>query len=201
MWDRWNATQAAGKPDPTDPTEPKREEPDWNQVRGADGEIYDKNPNGWKNPSNPSEGLINRNDPSTWDSGAQWDQGMSEWERSGLPYNHPQHMSNQPDHLKPPEGSPGGGGIFAEEPTADQIEAAAYAAGAPRNTSTLFSWTIWVDNVPITEQGYFNVPISLNGSGRNWSWEYDYDNAGAPQGARPAYGERSGGTFTVEPGP
>ena len=174
MWNSWNAAQAAGKPDPTDPTEPKREEPDWNQVRGADGEIYDKNPNGWKNPSNPSEGLINRNDPSTWDSGAQWDQGMSEWERSGLPYNHPQHMSNQPDHLKPSEGSPGGGGIFADfRPTNAQVESAARAAGVPSSTSTLFSWTIWVDNVPITEQGYFNVPTSVNGSGKNWSWEYD----------------------------
>ena len=199
VWDKWNAGQATGEPDPTDPTEPKREEPDWNQVRGADGEIYDKNPNGWKNPSNPSEGLINRNDPSTWQSGAQWDQGMSEWERSGLPYNHPQHMSNQPDHLKPPEGSPGGGGIFAEEPTNAQVESAAYAAGAPRDgIDVLFHWTDW-EGVP--QEGYFNVPISLNGSGRNWSWEYDYRSSGAPFNARPAYGERSGGNFTVEPGP
>ena len=199
VWDKWNAGQATGEPDPTDPTDPKREEPDWNQVRGADGQIYDKNPNGWKNPSNPSEGLINRNDPSTWQSGAQWDQGMSEWERSGLPYNHPQHMSNQPDHLKPPEGSPGGGGIFAEEPTNAQVESAAYAAGAPRDgIDVLFHWTDW-EGVP--QEGYFNVPISLNGSGRNWSWEYDYRSSGAPFNARPAYGERSGGNFTVEPGP
>ena len=199
MWDKWNAAQAAGEPDPTDPTEPKREEPGHGQVRGADGQIYDKNPNGWKNPSNPSEGLINRNDPSTWQSGAQWDQGMSEWERSGLPYNHPQHMSNQPDHLKPPEGSPGGGGIFAEEPTNSQVESAAYAAGAPRDgIDVLFHWTDW-EGVP--QEGYFNVPISLNGSGRNWSWEYDYRSSGAPFNARPAYGERSGGNFTVEPGP
>ena len=124
---------------------------------------------------------------------------MSEWERSGLPYNHPQHMSNQPDHLKPSEGSPGGGGIFAEEPTANQVEAAAYAAGAPRGgIDVLFRWTDW-EGIP--QEGYFNVPISLNGSGRNWSWEYDYRSSGAPFNARPAYGERYGGNFTVEPGP
>jgi hypothetical protein len=108
-------------------------------------------------------------------------------------------MSNQPDHLKPLEGSPGGGGIFAEEPTANQVEAAAYAAGAPRGgINVLFRWTDW-EGIP--QEGYFNVPISLNGSGRNWSWEYDYGSSDAPQGARPAYGERYGGNFTVEPGP
>ena len=200
LGDQWTAAQGTGEPDPTDPTEPKREEPDWNQVRGADGEIYDKNPNGWKNPSNPSEGLINRNDPSTWDSGAQWDQGMSEWERNDLPSNHPQHMSNQPDHLKPPEGSPGGGGIFADfRPTNAQVESAARDAGVPQGgVDVLFHWTDW-EGVP--QEGYFNVPISVEGSGRNWSWEYDYGSSGAPFNARPAYGERSGGNFTVEPGP
>tara|TARA_R110002167_G_scaffold68092_1_gene192318 strand:- start:44 stop:1909 length:1866 start_codon:yes stop_codon:yes gene_type:complete len=174
-------------------------EPNWNQVRGPDGKIYDKNPNGWKNPNNPSEGLIDRYNPSTWSSTAQWDTSLPDFQRENLPSTHPQHISNQPDHLKPLEGSPGGHGIFAEEPTNAQVESAAIAAGAPQGgINVLFQWTDW-EGTP--QEGYFNVPISLNGSGRNWSWEYDYRSSGAPSNARPAYGERYGGTFTVEPGP
>ena len=51
------------------------------------------------------------------------------------------------------------------------------------------------------QEGYFNVPISLSGSGKNWSWEYDYRSSGAPQGAQPVSGYKSGSTFTVKPGP
>jgi len=114
MWDKWKFAQwEAGlgeKPD--DPT--KEPEPGYNQVRGSDGKIYDKNPNGWKNPSNPSSGLINRNDPFTWNSSAGWDDSVSDLIRGGLPWNHPQHESNRPDWDKPLEGSPGGGGIYAD---------------------------------------------------------------------------------------
>ena len=178
--------------------EPKEQEPDFNQVRGPDGKIYDKNPNGWKDPRNPNLGLIDRNNASTWSSTAQWDTTLSDFQRENLPFGHPQHLSNQPEHLKPLEGSPGGGGIFAEQPTANQVEEAAYAAGAPRNgMRVLYSWT---DNEGIPQSDYFNVPITVNGSGRNWSWSYDYNNSGAPFGAYPTYGERYGGNFTVKPG-
>ena len=201
LGDQWTAAQGTGGEKPDDPT--KDPEPGYGQVRGADGEIYDKNPNGWKDPNRPSSGLIDRYNSSTWSSSASWDNNISDLTRDGLPTGHPQHENNRPNHLKPPEGSPGGGGIFAEPfiPTNAQIESAARDAGAPSSTRTLFSWTIYVDNVPITEQGYFNVPTSISGSGRNFRWEYDYNNAGAPQGARPAYGERYGGTFTVDPPP
>ena len=157
----------ANQPDPISPTEPS-----FGQVRGSDGQIYDintsMNPNGWKNPNNPNEGLIDRNNPSTWSPSALWDDSLQDWERSQLPSGHPQHENNRPDWDKGGGNLTGGAGDKKEEEIFNWTE----IAGLPTYT-TIADWQ-WTDN------GYESVnrPVMLESesskSGDTWEYKYRY---------------------------
>ena len=126
------------------------------------------NPNGWKNPNNPNEGLIDRDNPSTWSPSALWDDSLQDWERSQLPSGHPQHENNRPDWDKGGGNLTGGAGDKKEE----EIFNWTGIAGLPTYT-TIADWQ-WTDN------GYESVnrPVMLESesskSGDTWEYKYRY---------------------------
>ena len=203
LGDKWMAEQGTVDEKPDDPT--KEPEPGYNQVRGSDGKIYDKNPNGWKDQYNPNSGLIDSGNSSTWDPNARWDDSVPDYIRGGLPSSHPQHERNRPEWDKPFEG---GGGTIPREPTADEIESEAHIYGMPYGDTYMeFEWIERAYNnergfyEEVLRSGHFWIGTTIEGSGQNFSWDYDWSNL--PSGAVPAYGRSwpTGNSFQVKPGP
>jgi hypothetical protein len=83
---------------------------------GTGGANLATNPNGWLNPQNPREGLIDASNPSTWNPDARWDASLPDDARRDLPREHPQHESKRPEWDKDLEGGLDGVGQPQNKP-------------------------------------------------------------------------------------
>ena len=83
---------------------------------GTGGANLATNPNGWLNPQNPREGLIDASNPSTWNPDARWDASLPDDARRDLPREHPQHESKRPEWDKDLEGGLDGVGQPQDKP-------------------------------------------------------------------------------------